>query len=1317
MMSKGTLAGAAAFLMCAGFLAAVFAAGDGYAQSSTPRDSTWVANGDVSAIAVTPTVTYIGGSFNYVGPHTGNAVAIDAATGSVNLPYPKLNGAVYACAADGSGGWYVGGTFTQAGSVPRNNLAHVLSDGSVDAVWNPGADGMVNVLSVVGATVYVGGAFANIGGQARNRLAALDAATGLTTAWNPNVNGTVNCLAISGGIVYVGGGFSNIGGQPHYNLSAVDATTGLASAWAPNPSLSVYALAVSGNTVYAGGAFDIIGGQDQFYLAAVDATTGLATSWNPHAGGQVYAIALSGNTVYLGGRFASMGGQTRRNLAALDATTALATGWNPNAGGEVRALSISGDTVYVGGLFTTVGGQNRNRVAALDRTTGLATAWDPNATDTVRTISVSGGMVYAGGDFTSIGGKTRHSIAALDTTTGVATDWNPDAGRGSYVAYVYSLDISNGTVYAGGYFANIGGQARNNIAALDGATGLATDWNPNADSSVGALAVSGGTVYAGGDFANIGSQPRNSVAALDAATGLATNWNPDATTGDPISHANIYTMSVSSGTVYVGGEFTSIGGQARNCLAALDGLTGLATDWNPDPREDIFGAKVSALLISGGTIYVGGYFSLIGGQARYGIAALDTATGSATDWNPSADNGVEALSVFGGTVYAGGYFTSIGHYPRAGIAALDAATGVATDWNPGADSTISALAAFAGAVYVGGYFTSIGGEARRGFAQFDPLPPDAPTNLGAIVDVQNQITWTWSDNSNDEDGFKVWAAPGAGPPTTLRTTTAANVESWDYTDLAANAQYAFQVAAMNIVGESARTNAYAAWTLIEPVTDLTFTANTDTLHVASSNTPSNLSAGTSGLQFANTTAGTNSDWQQDMTPWASSGLTPNTQYEFTGKSRNGESVTTEAVTGLKYTLAGPPSFANNVTCDKSLGTLYPAGTTFTFSNPAGFGAGTHGGNAYRASKFKQAWDTNTTYTFTGTETDWNTGPLAAAPSLSGDYYLHLQSFNQENVAGGTLDYGPFALDAAPPAAPVITAPNGGGDFLTKVAALTLSGTCAADTNAVQVNGSDTGVTYTPGALTWSYSTTLATQGANLFSMIAFDLATNMSEADIITVTYDNIAPAAPVITAPNSGGDFTTKVAALTLSGTCAADTDAIEVGDSAMGVTYTPGALTWSYSTTLATQGANLFSVTAFDLATNVSTPDTITVTFDNIAPAAPVITAPNSGNDFTTDAAALILNGTCAADTNAIQVGDSATGVTYTPGATTWSYSTMLSTEGANLFSVTAIDLATNVSAADTITVTYDSIAPVPVAGLIGLGALLGLLTIASARKMRKK
>jgi len=82
-------------------------------------------------------------------------------------------------------------------------------------------------------------------------------------------------------------------------------------------------------------------------------------------------------------------------------------------------------------------------------------------------------------------------------------------------------------------------------------------------------------------------------------------------------------------------------------------------------------SSVSALAVSDGTVYVGGPFTSIGGQARSRIAALDTATGSATAWNPDASDDVLALAVSGSTVYAGGSFTTIAGLPRRGLAVFE----------------------------------------------------------------------------------------------------------------------------------------------------------------------------------------------------------------------------------------------------------------------------------------------------------------------------------------------------------------------------------------------------------------------------------------------------------------------------------------------------------------------------------------------------------------------------------------------------------------------------------------------------------------------
>jgi hypothetical protein len=57
------------------------------------------------------------------------------------------------------------------------------------------------------------------------------------------------------------------------------------------------------------------------------------------------------------------------------------------------------------------------------------------------------------------------------------------------------------------------------VAALDKATGALTPWNLNADGIVRALLVQNGKVYLGGDFTMVGGQAPNFLPVVDAVTG------------------------------------------------------------------------------------------------------------------------------------------------------------------------------------------------------------------------------------------------------------------------------------------------------------------------------------------------------------------------------------------------------------------------------------------------------------------------------------------------------------------------------------------------------------------------------------------------------------------------------------------------------------------------------------------------------------------------------------------------------------------------------------------------------------------------------
>ena len=391
--------------------------------------------------------------------------------------------------------------------------------------------------------------------------------------------------------------------------------------------------------------------------------------------------------------------------------------------GSVQAVAVDASgRFYIGGSFSSVNGTPRKNLARFNADGTLDTAWNPNADVLISGLSVQipevlalavlGDTVYVGGYFNTIGGQARNGLAALDTTTGAATAWNPNPDGGVSV-----LAVSGDTVYVGGYFNTIGGQARNNIAALDAITGAVTAWNPNADGEVSVLAVSGDTVYAGGYFTAIGGQTRNHIAALDATTGAATAWNPNA---GAAAGAAVRALAVAGDTVYAGGYFTAIGGQARNNIAALDATTGTATAWNPNPYSGV----VSALAVVGDTVYVGGSFTAIGGATHLGAAAIAT-TGevATTPYDARVPGTVSTVVVDdSGRVVVGGYFQQAGSLNRSNLARFNIDGTLDTAWNPNPYSGgVSALAVVGDTVYVGGGFGTIGGQARNNIAALDAI--------------------------------------------------------------------------------------------------------------------------------------------------------------------------------------------------------------------------------------------------------------------------------------------------------------------------------------------------------------------------------------------------------------------------------------------------------------------------------------------------------------------------------------------------------------------------------------------------------------------
>ena len=611
----------------------------------------------------------IGGTFTSVGGVARSNLARINADGTLDTAWTTgADDTVRTLAMDGSY-VYAGGSFTTIGGRAYPRLAKMTAaDGAVVVGWAPSPDSTVRAIAVTADTVYVGGVFTTIGGASRNNLAALvktGIGGGTATAWNPNPNSDVIALATNGTYLYVGGDFTSIAATSLSRVAKFTVSTGaVVGTWNPVVSGLVRTIALNPSTtggtnlVLIGGDFATVDGAARTALAAIVDVNGELYSGIASVTGNVFTITVAPNNVYVGGGFGEISGQpSQKRIARFsnDGNFIHDTTWNPvPLGAYVASIAVSGTNVSVGGDIYSVGAHRRNGIAALD-STGKLKSWYPTggANGTVMAIEATGnGKLYVAGAFTTIGGSSRNRLAELNPGTAAVMSFNPNAGN-----TVYDVVSDGTTVWVGGDFATVGGQTRSRIAALDSA-GAATAWyaGTGANDTVSTLHLSATNdmIYVGGEFTNIFDVARNHLARIQTASPTVdAGWDPN------ITGTTVDDMVATSTHLYVGGSFTSVGASARNNLAAVSLSTGVASSaWIPDPNGRVLALARSTAV---DVIFVGGEFTQVGGQSRPYATALRP-SGDATmltSWVPKTNGPIRTLAANGTGLVIGEGWTEL----------------------------------------------------------------------------------------------------------------------------------------------------------------------------------------------------------------------------------------------------------------------------------------------------------------------------------------------------------------------------------------------------------------------------------------------------------------------------------------------------------------------------------------------------------------------------------------------------------------------------------------------------------------------------------
>jgi hypothetical protein len=176
----------------------------------------------VVSLAVSGSMVYAGGSFDYIGGQPRHDLAaLDAGTGQATPWNPSPSGVVSTILVSDSA-VYVGGAFTSIGGKPRSGIAALRASDGLASPWNPAPAGGPVLALALGASndVYAGGVFQGFGNSRRPYLAQIDAAGSLTD-WNPLAASGPNALVLDGPVIYAAGTFSSIGDLPHAGLAAI----------------------------------------------------------------------------------------------------------------------------------------------------------------------------------------------------------------------------------------------------------------------------------------------------------------------------------------------------------------------------------------------------------------------------------------------------------------------------------------------------------------------------------------------------------------------------------------------------------------------------------------------------------------------------------------------------------------------------------------------------------------------------------------------------------------------------------------------------------------------------------------------------------------------------------------------------------------------------------------------------------------------------------------------------------------------------------------------------------------------------------------
>jgi hypothetical protein len=484
--------------------------------------------------------------------------------------------------------------------------------------------------------------------------------------------------------------------------------------------------------------------------------------------GPAYGIAVIGNNIYTAGSFTAAGNTKANSVGGFDGTNWFQLnsgllGLNPLA---VCAVSDN-NYLYVGGIFT-----NADDPTAIDTARWDGTNWAGiGIQGLIETVKRNGSNVYFAGVFSGTTNVTSTNIIGWNGTNWFALGQGL-GGSGFYpVGSVNCLAFQGNNIYAGGNFSYSGTSSMTNIAYWDGSAWHAMG-NPF-NGTVSALTFYDGYLYAGGGFTN------TSLGLVNIA-----RWNGSAWAAVSSGGANnlVYDFATDGINLYVGGNFTQIGGITATGIVSFNGSTWTNVGGGIYGFQGV-GGQVKKMLWQSNQLYIAGSFERAGNTGADNVARWDgtqwwSIGGQTSHGVAYGVNFVQSLLAVSGPssipsgVYAGGLSTEAGDVVVNCIGRWDG-----TNWNSvgsGVSGSLSgndgqrvyALATDGTYLYAAGFFTNAGGSYASGVAYWNggnwyPLGSGVDWIANAVAVGDADYIWVGGSFTNAggiySRGLAVWA--------------------------------------------------------------------------------------------------------------------------------------------------------------------------------------------------------------------------------------------------------------------------------------------------------------------------------------------------------------------------------------------------------------------------------------------------------------------------------------------------------------------------------------------------------------------------------